>query len=178
MVAGVTKMLEEGWNELYLYGTFGYGKSHVLAALACYLIRQGEEVVYLPDCRAMLRNFVGYIKGALLLTFADSVELQGKVEELRDEQAIEDFLDEHAHSERLFIIVDQMNALEEDKEGNRDRIDNNTKRSATIWLNKYCLRGFFIQRASANHNPFRHMQHQQTDDIKIEAQGGFSKVSN
>ena len=28
---------------LWLYGTIGYGKSHILAALACYLIAAGER---------------------------------------------------------------------------------------------------------------------------------------
>ena len=178
VVAGVTKMLEKHWNALFLYGTLGYGKSHVLAALACYLIRRGEEVVYLPDCRAMLQNFVEYTKAALLLTFANSVELQEKVVELRDEQDIEDFLKEHDHSKRLFIIVDQMNALEEDMEENRDQIHNETKRHVSIWLNKISFGRRFIKSASANYTTFRHMQQKQTNDIKIEAQGGFSTVSN
>lgn len=176
--AGVERMLEENWNALYLYGTFGYGKSHVLAALACYLIRQGEQVVYLPDCRAMLQGFVAYTKAALLLTFANSAKLQEKVEELRSEQGIEDFLAEYAHPERLFIIADQMNALEEDKEGNRDSIDNNTKRHVKVWLNKFRFGHRSIESASANHKTFRHMQQKQTNDIKIEAQGGFSTVNN
>jgi chromosomal replication initiation ATPase DnaA len=39
-------------SAVWLYGTQGYGKSHLLAALACYLAAQDERVVYIPDCQA------------------------------------------------------------------------------------------------------------------------------
>jgi hypothetical protein len=48
-----------------VYGTDGYGKFHILAALACLLVRQKETVVYLPDCRAMLREPLEYLRNAL-----------------------------------------------------------------------------------------------------------------
>lgn len=44
------------YRKLFVYGTIGYGKSHILAAMTCFLIRQGKRVVYLPDCRAMIKN--------------------------------------------------------------------------------------------------------------------------
>jgi hypothetical protein len=53
---------------IYVYGTRGYGKSHMLAALACLLVRQGERVVYLPDCFAMLHDPLEYLQLALLFT--------------------------------------------------------------------------------------------------------------
>ena len=37
-------------DTLMLYGTKGYGKSHLLAVLVCYLAAQGERIVYIPDC--------------------------------------------------------------------------------------------------------------------------------
>lgn len=52
---------------LFLRGTVGYGKSHMLAALVLLLIMEGEGVVYLPDCRAMLGSLVPYVKAAILL---------------------------------------------------------------------------------------------------------------
>lgn len=58
-------------QSLYLYGSKGYGKSHILLALACLLVRYGHHVVYLPDCRAMLRAPVPYLRKALLFAFAD-----------------------------------------------------------------------------------------------------------
>ena len=41
---------------IYVYGTRGYGKSRIVAALACLLVRNNQRVVYIPDCRAMLSN--------------------------------------------------------------------------------------------------------------------------
>ena len=35
-------------ESLWVYGTSGYGKSHLLAALVCYLAALGERVIYLP----------------------------------------------------------------------------------------------------------------------------------
>jgi len=61
----------DGLSSLYIYGTMGYGKSYILAALACLLYRQGKRVVFIPDCRAMLINPLLYIKCALLCTFAN-----------------------------------------------------------------------------------------------------------
>ena len=81
------------WDELYLYGTAGYDKSHLLAALACYPIRQEKIVIYLPDCRALLRDYVVYIKQALLLTFDGSVKRQEQAEAVENEKAIKVFLE-------------------------------------------------------------------------------------
>lgn len=56
----ISRLIEFPWmtthRELYLYGTLGYGKSYLLAAVVCFLIQRGMNVVYLPDCRALLRS--------------------------------------------------------------------------------------------------------------------------
>ena len=36
---------DQRYRAIYVYGTQGYGKSYMLAALACLLARQGERVV-------------------------------------------------------------------------------------------------------------------------------------
>jgi chromosomal replication initiation ATPase DnaA len=46
------------YTTVWLYGTQGYGKSHLLAALVCYLAAADERVVYIPDCRALLKSAV------------------------------------------------------------------------------------------------------------------------
>ena len=43
-------------RRIYVYGSMGYGKSHMLAALACLLVKQNERVIYFPDCRSMLES--------------------------------------------------------------------------------------------------------------------------
>ena len=60
-------------RSMYVYGTNGYGKSHILGALACLLVRHGLRVVYFPDCRAALcGNPALHVREILLLTFGDS----------------------------------------------------------------------------------------------------------
>ena len=50
-------------RKLLLHGTAGFGKSHIVAALVCLLIKQGRLVVYLPDCKVMLKDRVDYLRG-------------------------------------------------------------------------------------------------------------------
>jgi hypothetical protein len=54
------------YPRLWLYGTQGYGKSHLLAILVCHLAAQDERVVYIPDCREWLQKPVEYLKEAML----------------------------------------------------------------------------------------------------------------
>jgi hypothetical protein len=54
------------YTSVWLYGTPGYGKSHLLAALVCYLAAQDERVVYIPDCWALLQDPVRYIQATML----------------------------------------------------------------------------------------------------------------
>ena len=44
----------ENHKSLYPHGTSGSGKSHLLAALAYQLTREGERVFYVPDCAKLL----------------------------------------------------------------------------------------------------------------------------
>jgi hypothetical protein len=60
-----------GHRRIYIHGMIGYGKSHILAALACSLAHEGCHLVFLPECREMLQSPVTYLKTALLCGFAD-----------------------------------------------------------------------------------------------------------
>eukprot|EP00919_Chromeraceae_sp_WS-2016_P035662 GHVR01084574.1.p1 GENE.GHVR01084574.1~~GHVR01084574.1.p1 ORF type:complete len:737 (+),score=79.51 GHVR01084574.1:1073-3283(+) len=55
-------------KRVQLYGTVGFGKSYLLAALAVQLMSEGMRVVYLPDCRKMLDDPTMYMREALLLS--------------------------------------------------------------------------------------------------------------
>jgi len=74
-----TKRLFRVYTSLYTYGTMGYGKSYTLSVLACLLYRQGERVVFIPDCRAMIvypltRMYMIRVKSAFLCSFADPLQ--------------------------------------------------------------------------------------------------------
>jgi hypothetical protein len=52
---------ESKYKRLWIYGTSGYGKSHLLAALVCYLTALGERVIYIRDCGTFIENPVEHL---------------------------------------------------------------------------------------------------------------------
>ena len=42
----VTKLMGSATREISLYGTIGFGKSHLLAALVCYLTVAGKRSIF------------------------------------------------------------------------------------------------------------------------------------
>ena len=112
-----------GYSMYYLSGTLGYGKSYILAAVACLLIRQGFKVVYLPDCRGLVRAFCGYLRAALLLTFAGKRALQEEILACSDDKTLVGWCTNI--KDKLYFIVDQINALDTCEEA----LDSVSKRS-------------------------------------------------
>jgi hypothetical protein len=66
----VGTLQRRGYLKLYVYGTTGFGRSHILAVLACLLIRIGRRAVYLSDYQTVLDSPVECIRDALLLAFS------------------------------------------------------------------------------------------------------------
>jgi hypothetical protein len=64
----------DGYMDCFVYGTIGYGKSYILATIACFLLRTGKRVVYLPDCRELAKKPENYIKLALILAYTDDIK--------------------------------------------------------------------------------------------------------
>jgi hypothetical protein len=100
-----------GFQPIYLYGSAGSGKSHVLAALVCRLIRDGKRVVYIPDCNDLLKDFVKVIRLALRCAFYDSQLLLKTIESARDVDRLLDFCERQSD---IYFVIDQLNALEFD----------------------------------------------------------------
>ncbi|MDO9334039.1 MAG: hypothetical protein Q7T57_05905 [Dehalococcoidales bacterium] len=96
---------------MFLYGTIGWGKSHLLAAMVCLLMRKGRKVVYLPDCKVMLDDPIKYFRSALLLTFASEPDIQQQAARLDSAEHIIRFCDQFPD---LTYVIDQFNALEQD----------------------------------------------------------------
>src|SRR5207248_2589765 len=95
-------------NTVWLYGTRGYGKSYMLAALVCYLVAQDERVVYIPNCRELLKDSVKYVQAAMLFAWADDSTAQEEIIKLHNEDAISAFFDSQ---KPLIIVVDQKNGF-------------------------------------------------------------------
>src|SRR3984957_7666913 len=180
LLANVLKLkVYVGYSQLYIQGTMGYGKSHILAALACLLHRLGKRVVYLPDCRQMLVDPVSYIRSALLCTFSDSsLSSQRRRNNIR-------FLVSHDKilcfcrgllNMPMYFIVDQLNALEQES-ADKDEATNSAKLALSRLLQNLYLGHYSITSASANYRTARYMKNDQTGEIKMSMIGGLSRGS-
>ena len=98
-------------HNLYLYGTSGTGKSHLLAALVCHLVRDRKRVVYLPGCLHLLEDARECFRSALLFAFYDDYHSRQTIE---GTWIVDDLLEFVRKQPRgsLYLIIDQRNTLE------------------------------------------------------------------
>ena len=96
-------------DALIVYGTRGYGKSHLLAALVCHLAAGEDKVVFVPDCRVFMLDPVPYTKAAMLFAWASDENKQQQIMELKDQSDIYWFFQGQKNA---IFVVDQLNALE------------------------------------------------------------------
>ncbi|CAG8834424.1 11663_t:CDS:2, partial [Gigaspora margarita] len=157
----ITFKSRTGYMEMFIYGTVGYGKSHILTAIACFLIRNGRRVVYLPDCRKLAVDPMEYIKSALFLTYVDDDARTSEI------NACENELDE-----TLYFIVDQMNTLDD---CNDTGINPEKKQQVKESIDKLCWNHFYIKSSSANNHAVLHLKQKQTNEKKITLYGGFDE---
>lgn len=134
-------------NTTFIYGTIGWGKSHLLAAMVCLLMRKGRKVVYLPDCKAMLRDPVDYFRSALLLTYAAQPTVQAQVVELLTIEDVIFFCKRHTD---LTYIIDQYNALEQDTQKDDKEMLEKKKASARGMIERATCDRAVVLAASAN----------------------------
>lgn len=78
-------------KSLTVSGPAGSGKSYILAALACLLVKQGKFVVYIPSCEALaVGNPTALFKEILSLTFYPAYQAQ--ISAIRNIADLEGFL--------------------------------------------------------------------------------------
>ncbi|CAB5394658.1 unnamed protein product [Rhizophagus irregularis] len=166
----INKLRPRSYMKLFIYGTVGYGKSHILTAIACFLFRTRRRVVFLPDCRQLAVDPVEYIKLALFLTYEND---DVKISEIN---ACEDFCQIikfcKSLEEKLYFIVDQMNALDE---GDNTGISLEKKRQIRENLDKMVDNHFYIMSSSANNKTMLYLMAKQTGELKIKLFGGFDE---
>jgi hypothetical protein len=150
---------------IYVYGTRGYGKSHILVALACLFVRKKEPVVYLSDCRAMLQHPLNYLPNALLFAFADSSSSGYRewMSECGDIEALAIFCEQYKQ-DGLCFIINQLNALDPEPKGEDDVPDH-----GKFWLRTLAAHigwQVSITSTSAYHRSAKHMATKDTGDQK------------
>jgi len=171
--------IPNGFRKFHIYGSIGYGKSHILAAMACLLFQQGKRVVYLPDCRAMAEDFLEYFKRSLLTTFGDSEHIQLEILGCNSVDAIMSFCKRIALADDIYLyfIIDQLNALDYD-ETQKDKLTNDKRKFTQNAIDIITSVHFAITSASANYQAALHMQEKQTSEIKVSLFGGLTEVWN
>jgi IstB-like ATP binding protein len=158
----------DGNESLYLYGTSGSGKSHLLAALVYHLIRKGERVFYIPDCSSLLLEPAETMLAAFHFAFYDSPVLE-TIGDPHDVGALIRIMSKHRD---LYIIVDQVNTLELiEKDSCKAR-----KEQALDWLRSLRYKHRYIFGASANENSNRDADRKQSGISVCRIFGGMSRV--
>jgi ABC-type phosphate/phosphonate transport system ATPase subunit len=102
-------------ERIYLYGSSGFGKSHMLAALAFKLICDEKQVVYIPDCGNLVWDLENALREALSFAFYNSPLAQ----DIQSARTVEDLCNFWHGQQGQYLLVDQLNALENHHEGNK-----------------------------------------------------------
>jgi hypothetical protein len=165
------RYVQKAWDRsaLWVYGTKGYGTSHLLAALVCYLAAQEERVVYIPDCRECVKNPVVYVQAAMLFAWADDKTMQDYIITLDTQEEIERFFKGRRNT---IIFIDQVNDFEGMEWETRSR---EVKR----WLDSCRVGHTGILGTSANYRSYCEtaLDDDETSEDTIRVYGGFTKVS-
>lgn len=94
-----------------IYGTKGYGKSHIIAAIVVQMMKENwKPVVFLPHAGDLAATPMSYLQGALALAFvrdADSLDQIARCD------SVEQLLHVVKGLPSFVLVVDQMNSLEE-----------------------------------------------------------------
>lgn len=162
---------DDNFMRMFIYGTAGYGKSHILAAMACLLLREEKRVVFLPDCRKLAVENIDYIKHALFLTYAHDETKLREIGACNNLDQIKKFC--KSLGEKLYFFIDQMNALDP----NSDTLIAPDKKSEIMdAIGEMTYRHFCIKSSSANYSSLRYFNQKQTSEVKIAFFGGYDKV--
>jgi Cdc6-like AAA superfamily ATPase len=156
-------------QKIYLYGSSGSGKSHLLAALVDMLIHEGKRVVYIPECRKLAEDFVRAMKDAFSFAFPESANI---IESFQDVNDLVQFSNMNARGTPFYVIVDQINALQSGEGERRDEAKTNAKHA----LDQIAYGQHYIFSASANEEANQRANERQSATIVMKLQGGMNDV--
>jgi hypothetical protein len=157
---------------LYLYGPYGTGKSHLIAALVCYLIWMENRVVFIPHCGDLLENPEAAIRTALLFAFHNDPYMYDKINHAGDMDGLVRLVEKQPNH-TLYVVVDQRNALDLDGQEDRKR---HSKMFAMDSIDKlrYSQRSIFT--VSANQQSDREMERKGARIKTVNFRAGLNEV--
>ena len=166
--------IQGGSNEFCLYGPSGTGKSHLLAALVCQLVLEGERVFYIPDCYQLIsRDAFWRIQTALLFAFHDNVDLCATIIAAPTIAALCQ-LARTQERRSFYVVIDQINGLEF-----MDTHDSllERKKEMTDWLKTFgSAQKVIFSASSASERSSQNAELRQSSIRTFHLQSGMSKV--
>ncbi|KAK2811239.1 hypothetical protein FQN50_002336 [Emmonsiellopsis sp. PD_5] len=156
------------YQDLWVYGLAGYGKSHLLAALVCYLTAREYRVIYLPDSRACVQGALTYFKMSLLFTWADLPDKVNEIISLRNRKQVHAFIRKNWSTSVIFVM-DGMDALD-------DIDDTEIKAEIYSWLNMCRVGMKTVFSTSGNNKTFLKRADQQNNDYLFRVFGGYTRA--
>ena len=94
-----------------IYGTKGYGKSHIIAAIVAQMMKDNKNpVVFLPHAGDLAATPMTYLQGALALAFARDAKLLDQIARC---DSVDQLICVVKCLPSFVLVVDQMNSLEE-----------------------------------------------------------------
>jgi len=169
------KDCEQTPKTVYLNGCMGVGKSHILAAVVCALRKSGERVLYLPDCKEFLSTPFSYLQHAFAAAFADDAEKLLVVDTCTTDQELLGFSGSlPTQGIRMFVVVDQVNVLDQDSPGNHSLRD---KARVTTLIAELGFNHYLVKSSSANFELAIQARATQENVTKINLFEGLDDVS-
>ncbi len=162
-------------HNLSLYGTSGTGKSHLLAALVCHLVRDKKRVIYLPDCHGLLEDARECFRSALLFAFYDDGFSRETIENAWSVDELFGFVRKRPRGS-LYLIIDQRDALELGPDSDGPDIDRAVKYKALECLRFMSAPSLYIYSAVANQQSDRDASLKQRNLKTIRLHEGMTKV--
>ena len=154
--------------KINVYGTKGYGKSHIIVAAVFSLLKEGSRVVFFPHARDFaLENPYDYLRAAIVMAFADDDDALAEIENC----LTVDGLTEWARYQDFILIVDQLNSLEEDSKISAEQKLRAQRILDDLSPNRVYLRGF-----SANNRTSVVFANTQRSERDILLFGGFEDL--
>jgi hypothetical protein len=156
LLRAITHIPSNREPNILIYGTIGYGKSHLIAALVVYLIHQRARgdvavprVVFLPHCGKLDSD---YLRSALALAFADDDASCAQLLAMEQPEELAEFCKQCP--DRFICIADQSNALEPNTS---DLVENQSRKQKMEMLLKVIkasrpIKHVLVKAASANNS--------------------------
>lgn len=168
------------YHQVAVRGVTGTGKSHLLAAMAFTLHREGKQVVYIPDQKDFLEKPVEVLRNAFAIAFLPPEGgFISELFEILTFQCVQDFLEfakKWAIKSRMYFVIDEMTASNVGHLGNTSYGINQTR--ALRILMEMAANHYVVQTGSGN-NLLGFQESYEVRNWKfMDLNRGFSKVGS